>query len=164
MTDVPPADPNTPSPASQAIGNRGTLLPARPSAARSVEGLPSRPTCMLRTRGGGTDQVGSGVRPRVRPWPAAEPERKRWMEAPEKKKAAAVPAAAPAPLPARDAPSGGGGGKGVKTLWVGGWDVAGLPRGTTLAELRLRLPVPVRLLGGADDLVAACLGSPRRDA
>ena len=35
---------------------------------------------------------------------------------------------------------------------------------TTLADLRLRLPVPVRLLGGADDLVAACLGTPRGGA
>jgi putative radical SAM enzyme (TIGR03279 family) len=35
---------------------------------------------------------------------------------------------------------------------------------TTLAELRRRLPVPVRLLGGADDLVAACLGTPQGDA
>jgi NifB/MoaA-like Fe-S oxidoreductase len=35
---------------------------------------------------------------------------------------------------------------------------------TTLADLRDRLPVPVRLLGGADDLVAACLGTPRGDA
>ncbi len=34
----------------------------------------------------------------------------------------------------------------------------------TLADLRDRLPVPVRLLGGADDLVAACLGTPRGDA
>ncbi|CAK6701512.1 TIGR03279 family radical SAM protein [Synechococcus sp. CBW1107] len=29
-----------------------------------------------------------------------------------------------------------------------------------LEELQLRLPVPIRLLQGADDLVAACLGSP----
>jgi NifB/MoaA-like Fe-S oxidoreductase len=28
----------------------------------------------------------------------------------------------------------------------------------TLAELESRLPVPVRLMGGADDLVASCLG------
>ncbi|MCP9798489.1 MULTISPECIES: TIGR03279 family radical SAM protein [unclassified Cyanobium] len=35
---------------------------------------------------------------------------------------------------------------------------------TTLADLRRQLPVPVRLLGGADDLVAACLGTPRGDA
>ncbi|KEF40698.1 MAG: Fe-S oxidoreductase [Cyanobium sp. CACIAM 14] len=35
---------------------------------------------------------------------------------------------------------------------------------TPLSELRRRLPVPVRLLGGADDLVAACLGTPRQDA
>ena len=35
---------------------------------------------------------------------------------------------------------------------------------TTLADLRLQLPVPVRLLGGADDLVAACLGTPRGGA
>ncbi len=34
----------------------------------------------------------------------------------------------------------------------------------TLEELRRRLPVPVRLLGGAEDLVAACLGSPPGDA
>ena len=31
---------------------------------------------------------------------------------------------------------------------------------TTLADLRRRLPVQVRVLGGADDLVAACLGTP----
>ena len=35
---------------------------------------------------------------------------------------------------------------------------------TTLADLRRQLPVPVRLLGGADDLVAACLGTPRGGA
>jgi putative radical SAM enzyme (TIGR03279 family) len=35
---------------------------------------------------------------------------------------------------------------------------------TTLADLRDRLPVPVRLLGGADDLVAGCLGTPRGGA
>lgn len=35
---------------------------------------------------------------------------------------------------------------------------------TTLADLRARLPVPIRLLGGADDLVAACLGTPRGGA
>jgi putative radical SAM enzyme (TIGR03279 family) len=34
----------------------------------------------------------------------------------------------------------------------------------TLADLRRRLPVPVRVLGGADDLVAACLGTSRGDA
>ena len=34
----------------------------------------------------------------------------------------------------------------------------------TLADLRRSLPVPVRVLGGADDLVAACLGTCRGDA
>jgi NifB/MoaA-like Fe-S oxidoreductase len=33
-----------------------------------------------------------------------------------------------------------------------------------LAELERRLPVPVRLVGGANDLVAACLGRGDRDA
>ncbi len=35
---------------------------------------------------------------------------------------------------------------------------------TTLAGLRQQIPVPVRVLGGADDLVAACLCSPRGGA
>ena len=35
---------------------------------------------------------------------------------------------------------------------------------TALADLRRQLPVQVRLLGGADDLVAACLGTPRGGA
>ncbi len=34
----------------------------------------------------------------------------------------------------------------------------------SLAEVRARLPVPVQLLRGADDLVAVCLGSGGRDA
>ena len=32
--------------------------------------------------------------------------------------------------------SSGGGGDGGRVLWVGGWTVQGLPKGTTAAELR----------------------------
>ena len=34
----------------------------------------------------------------------------------------------------------------------------------SLEELRAALPVPIQVLGGADDLVAMCLGSWGRDA
>ena len=34
----------------------------------------------------------------------------------------------------------------------------------SLAELEAKLPVPVRVMGGADDLVAACLGTVQQVA